>query len=89
MKRIVGSLFVTLLLVLALGAAAAPGANPAASCNGVLVSSLAGQPGIVATLTREFHAAMKEAGLPPGAFDAEGAHVHAGGVAECLAALGD
>jgi hypothetical protein len=66
----------------------ASGANPAASCNGVLVSSLAGQPGVVGQLTREFHAAFKEAGIPPGFFDVAGAQIHAGGVAECLAAAG-
>ena len=66
----------------------ASAANPNASCNGVLVSSVAGQAGIVAQLTRAFHQEVKDAGLPPGSFDAAGAHAHAGGVDECLAALG-
>jgi hypothetical protein len=66
----------------------ASGANPAASCNGVLVSSVAGQPGIVAAVTRELHDAAKAAGLPPGVVDVAGAQEHAGGVEECLAALG-
>lgn len=79
--------FATLLISMTVAVATASGANPQASCNGVLVSSLAGQPGIVATLTQEFHAATKAAGLPPGFFDAAGAHEHAGGVEECLAAL--
>jgi hypothetical protein len=65
----------------------ASAANPRASCNGVLVSSLAGQPGVVAQLTRAFHQEFKDAGLPPGSFDAAGAQEHAGGVDECLAAL--
>jgi len=69
-------------------AGAASAASPQASCNGVLVSSVAGQAGLVAALTREFHAETKAAGLPPGSFDAAGAHAHAGGVDECLAALG-
>jgi len=81
------SLVFAMLLVSAVLAGTASGASPQASCNGVLVSSLAGQPGIVAALTREFHAAMKAAGLPPGFFDAAGAHEHAGGVEACLAAL--
>jgi hypothetical protein len=80
--------FATLLISLVVAVANASGASPQASCNGVLVSSLAGQPGIVAALTHEFHAATKAAGLPPGSFDVAGAHEHAGGVAECLAALG-
>ena len=70
---------------LVVGSASAASAN--ASCNGVLVSSLAGQPGVVAELTRGFHDEFKEAGLPPGLFDAAGAHEHSGGVEECLAAL--
>jgi hypothetical protein len=73
---------------MAVAVTTASGASPAASCNGVLVSSLAGQPGIVAALTREFHAETQAAGLPPGFFDVAGAQEHAGGVEECLAALG-
>jgi hypothetical protein len=73
---------------MAIAAGTASGASPEASCNGVLVSSLAGQPGIVAALTQEFHAATRAAGLPPGFFDVAGAQEHAGGVEECLAALG-
>jgi hypothetical protein len=71
------------VLVAAVGNAAA--ANERASCNGILVSSLAGQPGVVAQLTQEFHQQLKDAGLPPGAFDRAGAHEHAGGIDECLA----
>jgi hypothetical protein len=83
MRRAVG---VILGLVLFLGVTGgASAANTKASCNGILVSSLAGQSGVVAALTREFHAQFKEAGIPPGFFDAAGAHEHAGGVAECLA----
>jgi hypothetical protein len=80
--------FAGFLTAMALAVGTASGANPTASCNGVLVSSLAGQPGIVAALTQEFHDATKAAGLPPGFFDAAGAHEHVGGVEECLAALG-
>jgi hypothetical protein len=87
-KRSIWLPFAAFLTAMAFGVGAAPGANPAASCNGVLVSSLAGQPGIVAALTQEFHAETQAAGLPPGFFDVAGAHEHAGGVEECLAALG-
>jgi hypothetical protein len=62
-------------------------ANDRASCNGVLVSSLAWQPGAVGAGTREFHQAFKDAGIPPGFFDVAGAQAHSGGVAECLADL--
>jgi hypothetical protein len=86
MRRPIGvAVAVVVILVGAVSSASA--ANSNASCNGVLVSSLAGQPGVVSQLTREFHAQFKEAGLPPGFFDAAGAHEHAGGVEECLAAL--
>jgi hypothetical protein len=85
MRRAGGVILGLMLFIGVTGGASA--ANPNASCNGVLVSSLAGQPGVVSVLTREFHAAFKEAGIPPGFFDAAGAHEHAGGVAECLAAL--
>jgi hypothetical protein len=84
MQRFIRLTFAALLMATAFSVSTASGANPAASCNGILVSSLAGQPGVVAALTREFHDAMKAAGLPPGFFDAAGAHEHAGGIEECL-----
>ncbi len=65
----------------------APAASPA-SCEGILVSSLAGQPGVVGALTRQFHDDAKAAGIPPGFFDAAGAFEHAGSVDACLAVLG-
>jgi hypothetical protein len=86
MMRLVG-MFVVLVMSLVI-VAGAPGANGRASCNGVLVSSLAGQPGAVAEGTREFHQQFKDAGIPPGFFDVAGAHAHSGGVLECLADLG-
>jgi hypothetical protein len=88
MRKIICLPFAAFLIAMALAAGTASGANPEASCNGILVSSLAGQPGVVAALTQEFHAATKAAGLPPGFFDVAGAQEHAGGVEECLAALG-
>ncbi len=88
MRRPVCVAALALVGVLSVAASSAPAASPNASCNGILVSSLAGQPGVVAELTREFHDAFKDAGIPPGFFDAAGAHEHAGSVEECLAALG-
>jgi hypothetical protein len=86
-QRVIWLPFAALLMAMAFAVGTASGANPAASCNGVLISSLAGQAGIVAALTQEFHEATKAAGLPPGFFDVAGAQEHAGGVEECLAAL--
>jgi hypothetical protein len=75
----------TLLALMSLSAAgSATAASSGASCNGVLVSSLAGQPGVVAALTRGFHEEFKEAGIPPGFFDRAGAQEHAGSVEACL-----
>jgi len=69
-------------------ASTATAADSHASCDGILVSSLAGQPGVVAELTRLFHDQTKAAGFPPGSFDAAGAQEHAGDVEACLIALG-
>jgi hypothetical protein len=75
---------VSAVLLLAGAVSSATAADSKASCNGILVSSLAGQPGVVADLTREFHQEFKDAGVPPGFFDAAGAHEHAGSVEDCL-----
>jgi len=45
---------------------------------------VAGQPGVVADLTREYHDAFKDAGLPPGLFDVGSAQDHAGSDEGCL-----
>ena len=66
---------------------AADAASPRASCTGLAVSGLAGQPGLVAQLTRELHQALKDAGLPPGSIDAIFSKLHEGSVDACLAAL--
>ena len=84
--------FVVAVLALA-GALTAVGsgtaANENASCNGILVSSTAGQPGLVADLTREFHQLAKDLGFPPGlVVDAPGGQLHSGSVEDCLADLG-
>ena len=65
----------------------ADAASPQASCTGLAVSSLAGQPGVVAQLTRELHQALKDAGMPPGSIDAIFSQLHEGSVDACLAAL--
>jgi hypothetical protein len=85
MRRVIGAVL-TVVAILAVVAGGASAANSNASCNGILVSSLAGQPGVVGALTREFHDGFKEAGIPPGFFDVAGAQEHAGSVEGCLAA---
>ena len=88
MRKAIATALVVPIVVLGVAVTPASAANSQASCNGILVSSLAGQPGVVAELTRAFHEEFKEAGIPPGFFDVAGAQEHAGGVEECLAALG-
>ena len=74
---------------LSFGAASASAANEHASCNGILVSSAAGTPGLVADLTREFHQIAKDLGFPPGVIvDAPGGQLHSGTVEACLDDLG-
>ena len=75
---------ITFVVLLGISLSSALAADPNASCNGVLVSSLAGQPGVVAGLTRDFHQEFKDAGLPPGFFDVGSAQEHAGSVEACL-----
>ncbi len=85
------ALITIVMLIGALGFAAGSGsaANPNASCNGILVSSLAGDAGEVAALTREFHQIAKDLGFPPGVIvDAPGGQLHEGSIEACLAALG-
>jgi hypothetical protein len=84
MGRRVLAVAVTFVIVLGVAVSSALAADSNASCNGVLVSSLAGQPGVVAGLTREFHQEFKDAGLPPGVFDVASAQEHAGSVEACL-----
>jgi len=83
-KRVFVSCVSSVATVFAMAAGVGNAANGNASCNGLAVSSLAGAPGIVAQLTRQFHDDTKAAGLPPGSFDAEFAKVHAGSVEACL-----
>jgi hypothetical protein len=88
MRRVFAVTIVALIVALAFTAGAGSAANENASCNGILVSSTAGTPGLVAELTREFHQIAKDLGIPPGvAVDAPGAHLHSGSVEACLADL--
>jgi hypothetical protein len=86
MRRAAVGAMIGIATLVGVAGTASGAANPKASCTGILVSSVAGQPapGLVADLTRQFHQEFKDAGLPPGAFDSATSHEHAGGVGECL-----
>ena len=74
---------------LSFGATSVSAADKHASCNGILVSSAAGTPRLVADLTREFHQIAKDLGFPPGVIvDAPGGQLHSGTVEACLDDLG-
>jgi hypothetical protein len=74
---------------LSFGAASGSAADEHASCNGILVSSAAGTPRLVADLTLEFHQIAKDLGFPPGlVVDAPGGRLHSGSVEACLDDLG-
>jgi hypothetical protein len=89
MRRTVVVTLVVVVCALGVVAGSASAANENASCNGILVSSTAGQPGLVAELTRMFHDIAKDLGFPPGVIvDAPGGQLHAGSVEACLAGLG-
>jgi hypothetical protein len=89
MRRVVVVTIVVLLGVLGFAAGSGSAADGSASCNGILVSSLAGEAGVVAELTRAFHQIAKDLGFPPGVIvDAPGGQLHEGSVEACLAALG-
>ena len=89
MRRVIVVTMVMLLGVLGFAAGSGSAADANASCNGILVSSLAGDAGVVADLTREFHQIAKDLGFPPGVIvDAPGGQLHAGSIEACLAALG-
>jgi len=64
---------------------ASAAAGQRASCMGIAVSSAAGQPGLVADLTQQFHQELKDAGIPPGAGDSSFAKFHEGSLEVCLA----
>jgi hypothetical protein len=57
----------TLALVAAFGSSASAGAGPPASCQGLAVSSLAGEAGAVAQERRDAFAQAEEFGVTPGA----------------------
>ena len=70
-------------------AGSASAASERASCKGILVSSLAGEPGEVVEATHFVHGIVKGLGLPPGVHvSAAAGHLHEEDVAACLEALG-
>ena len=85
MRRTV--LITIVMLVGALGFAAGSGsaANPSASCDGVLISSLAGDAGDVAALTRYTIRSPRISGFARVIVDAPGGQLHEGSIKDCLA----
>jgi hypothetical protein len=70
-------------------AGTASAADESASCKGILLSALAGDPGGAAEVTHIVHAIVKALGLPPGPYvSAAAGHLHEEDVAACLKALG-
>jgi len=66
-KRLAVALVIAASLIAAPSAGAQ--ANDRASCIGQAASSFAGQPGVVASLTHQFHGQYKAMGRPPGHFE--------------------
>ena len=70
-------------------ASSASAADEHASCKGILLSVLAGDPGGAAEVTHIVHEIVKALGLPPGPYvSAAAGHLHEEDVAACLEALG-
>ena len=86
MKRALIVLAALLALAPAVGVgSASAAASERASCNGLGVSTLAGQPGAVSATTLNVHGYVREVlGLPPGTFDSFYAQLHEGSVEGCF-----
>ena len=71
MKRPLLAVLATLALSLGVSAPASAAANPHASCQGVVASSFAGQPGVRAADVFDAFAEAAELGITPGAVRSE------------------
>jgi len=78
MRRSLLAVFATLALALGLGPArTAAGADPTASCAGVVGASIAAQPGARAEIAHGFVAEAQSEGVhPPGFFQSEWSQLH-------------
>jgi hypothetical protein len=84
MKRSLLAVLATLALVLGLSTSASGAAAPPASCQALVSSSFAGQPGARAA---ELQSAFEEAadrGVPVGAVLSEFSRVHGGSIENCF-----
>jgi hypothetical protein len=89
MRRVLVLVVTAVVVGLSALAGGASAADEHASCKGILVSSLAGEPGEVAEATRSIHEIVKGLGLPLGvSVSAAAGHLHEEDVLACLEALG-
>ncbi len=88
MRRVTVMAVVAVVVGLSTFAGSASAANESASCKGILLSSLAGQPGEVAVAVHFVNDLAKTFGVPPGLFaHSVAAHLHEGDVPACVAVL--
>jgi hypothetical protein len=83
MKRSLLAVLATLGLALGLSSPASA-ANPAASCGGIVASSLAGQPGAKAADVRDAFNEAANLGITPGALISMFSRSHLGSVEDCF-----
>jgi hypothetical protein len=84
MKRSVLAVFATLALALGLSGQASSAASPHASCQALVNSSFAGQPGARAAELRDAFGEAAERGIPVGAVLSEFSRVHGGSIEGCF-----
>jgi hypothetical protein len=83
MKRILVAVLATLALALGLSGAASA-ASPQASCQALVNSSFAGQPGARAVELRSAFEEAAERGIPVGAVLSEFSRLHGGSIEGCF-----
>ena len=83
MKRPLLAVFATIALAVGLSGPAS-GASPAASCQALVSSSFAGQPGARAAEQRDAFAEAAEFGITPGAVISEFSQSHSGSLEACF-----
>ena len=84
MKRILVAVIATLALVLGLSGPASGAADPHASCQALVNSSFAGQPGARAAELQSAFEEAAERGVPVGAVLSEFSRLHGGSIEGCF-----
>lgn len=84
MKRALCVSVSVLALVAGFGSSASAGAEPPASCQGLAVSSLAGEAGAVALERQDAFAQAEEFGVTPGAVTSQFARSHSASLDACF-----